>query len=75
MNYNTQYQVKLYPVNAAGFGYYPVTLSVKTKVPPSTPLTANPPVNVKLKATLISFSWNAIGSSEDETGGYPITEY
>lgn len=75
MTYQSTYQVKLYPVNQCGLGYNPTSVVVATKPAPSAPLIANPPVNSILTAAQIKTSWTAIGTSEDETGGYPVTSY
>jgi hypothetical protein len=76
MTYSKTYTVRVTPINICGLGKFSTTLSVTTKVPPSAPSIAYPPVKNVLSATLISLSWPAIPSTnEDLTGGYPITSY
>lgn len=75
MTYSKTYTVNVYAVNKCGLSYTPATLTFTTKNAPSAPLVANPPVNVKLIAANITFTWTGIGTSEDETGGYPVTGY
>lgn len=45
ITYNKNYNVRVYAANQCGIGYYYATLSFKTKVAPSSPLVAYPPVN------------------------------
>jgi hypothetical protein len=75
MTYNRVYKVRVTPLNICGAGYNPVSIDLTTKVAPSAPLVAFPPVKTALSATLITVTWPALGISEDDTGGYAITGY
>ena len=75
MTYDTDYVVNVYAVNQCGIGYYPSSLGLKTKTAPSAPLAANTPVKTLVTAAKIIVSWQALGTSEDLTGGYSITGY
>lgn len=75
MTYNTNYQIRVTPINICGLGTNPATISLLTKAQPSAPLVAPVPVKDVLSSTLIKVSWSPIGTTEDETGGYPVTSY